>query len=361
MRVLFYGGCHAAALRKIFDRYAPEIEHVDHLTNFRLIQAKAPFPYSSLNRFDWVVFNPILNKQDYNTTNLREYCRGHGIRCISYPWLQWGGYFPGVTKTPPPWYSGWWISGLDVVAEKAGSFDAFCDAVLHGNALAEDALSRLDATTTFLRRLESHADLSVVPFILDNFRDQRLFLTPDHANTALYKHLVWQIADALSCRIDESFYHSTREVQEGITMPILPSVGRALGLKFPAGDFENTFVLGHRVFSLVEFLKLHYYRKDIRSAWARTNTRLRSAIGPDAGGEPIMVKANDRLLVRMLPRDAASAYRQHDVLAALAGSAKLRKLVDRAVRGYYFYSQHWTYSRTLKPKVDVDEKLALAA
>jgi hypothetical protein len=356
MRVLFYGGCHAAAFRKIFDRFAIGVEHVDHLTNFRLIRANEPMPYEKIKAagFDWIIFNPIRNKESYNTSHLEEFCRRNGIRFLRFPWLQWEGYFPTMKKAAPSWYSGWWCSGLDDLAEKSSSFEEFRDAVLYGKALASEAVKHIEVTTEFMRRLEEGADLKVLPYILENYQTERLFLTPDHATTRLYQFLVRRIAEAIGCQIDESFYYSTTEIQAGISLPVLPSVGRALGLNFAAADFSNNLILGSSTLPLADYLKLHFYKGDIRLATARHTTRLR------AGAASVTMKEKDRLLIRRGGEKAPGGYGLHEVLSVIHAAPRTQLALSRP-RQMAFYPSHWAFSMSAKPEADLDEKTDIAA
>jgi hypothetical protein len=356
MRILFYGGCHAAALRRIFERYAPDVEYVDHLTNFRIIRENAPVPYEDFRQFDWIIFSPILNKNEYNTIHVENFCRKNNIKYLKYPWLQWEGCFPAMKKTASAW---WWCTGLDQLAAESPSFEAFREAVLFGNALAEEAVRNLEKTTTFLRRREADADVTISQFIADRYKDERLFLTPDHAAIPLYRYLVRQIADAIRCKMDESFYFSTEEVQPETEHPILPSVARALELRFVGGNFHNKFVFGDGRMALTEYLKMHFYKDDIRVATAKARTRLRADVSR-TGGRVYSFQPTDKVLVRKLQVAKQGGYQSYELMTVMKASAQLHKCVPRG-NMLYFYPAHWTFSRRAEPRKDSEEKAALAS
>jgi hypothetical protein len=355
VRVLFYGGCHAEALRRLFARYVRGLEDVRALTNYRLIRGGHPVPYDAMRGFDWVIFSPILNKEQYNTSHLEADLGAHGVRLLRFPWLQWNGYFPGLDQKGPPWLSGWWYSALETLAAESPTFEHFAEQVFDGTALGEAALRELETTTSWLRRLEAGTDVPVSGYVLDNFRRERLFLTPNHPSTALYRHVVLQIAAALGLQVDPSIHHTRLEAQEGLQVPILPSVARALDLRFQAGDFEHKYALGGEILPLSAFLRLHYSKADIRVAEARTNTRIGRDLGT-AEGEALTVKRGERLLLRAVPEANVPRYRGYEVLAVISARQKIAALRGQVVR---IFHPHWTLSLSQRV-VDPDDVPAAA-
>jgi hypothetical protein len=305
MKILFYGGCHASALARVFRRHGRNVTLVEHLTNFMLIRKQQPVPYDYISRFDWVVFSPIMNKAQWNTSHLEEFCRTKNIRYLKYPWLQWNGYFPGVVRSDTPWYAGWIHGKLVQQAPDFTDFETFREYVVHGDALASDAKANIQTTTRELRNRETAAcvDFPIADFIEQNYRYRRLFLIPDHPSSELYKYLVPLMAERMGVSIDESFALSDAQVQDGVQMPILPGVARSLKLNFGGTDFSHMEFFGRSLFTLTEYLKLIYYRPDIRRLSALQRTYLRS---PDSFNEDptpsnsLPLPPRRRILVRKL-------------------------------------------------------------
>jgi hypothetical protein len=305
MKILFYGGCHASALARVFRRYGRNATLVEHLTNFTLIRKKQPVPYDKISHFDWVVFSPIMNKAQWNTSHLEEFCRTKGVRYLKYPWLQWNGYFPGVARSNMPWYAGWIHGKLAQEAPGFTDFDTFREYVVHGDALASDAEENLRTTTRELRNREAAAliDFPIADFVEQKYRDRRLFLIPDHPSSELYKYLVPLMAERIGVSIDESFLLSDAQVQAGVQMPILPGVARSLKLNFGGTDFSHREFFGRSLFTLTEYLKLIYYRSDIRHLSALQRTYLRSFDGLDEepnSSNSLPLPPRRRILVRKI-------------------------------------------------------------
>jgi hypothetical protein len=359
MRVLFYGGCHAAALRRIFERFGHGLTHVDHLTNFRLIRKQLPVPYEQFLGFDAVVFSPIRNKAEYNTSHLEEFLSSKGVRFIKFPWLQWEGYFPGMSRASFPWYSGWWPTRLDHASEQFGSFEEFRDAVYAGTVLQEEARQNFAVTTEKLRLGEEGCDVRVVDFIVENHRHQRLFLTPDHAGIALYKHVAAQIAERLGCALDPAFAESTIETQAGISFPVLPAVRQALDIRFPGGEFECNLFFGTTKLSMTEYLHMVYHRKRLVAAQTVANTRIYPVPGAQAAAGPgtgIQAKLGTTLLLETTDQPREKGFGTFRIVAMHRGSPQTAALGMKLVR---LYHRHWSLGQAVEGVEPEDEKTDL--
>lgn len=260
-RILFYGGCHAATFKGIFARNCPDPDYAfDCIVNFELIASRAPFPYERLKDYEYVVFSPIENKEDYNTEKLLSACREEGIRTIVYPWLQWNGYFPYIRKGPFLTTLSW-QHGLFPGFGALEDFDAFADAMSSALSDSNALDANLLATTERLRAQETRTgcDITVSDYILGNYARRRLFLTPDHPSKILYDYLAAELSGRLGVPLRESFFWSTFEPQHGIRIPIPPEVGTSLGLDFVDADYQNTLTgLGQRHVCYDEYQRISF-------------------------------------------------------------------------------------------------------
>jgi len=338
MRVLFYGGCHAAALARVFKRNCKSLEHVDHLTNFQLIRSGEPVPYEYIGSFERVVFSPIRNKREYKTIHLENFLRARGIHFFKYPWLQWEGYFPGTARSPYSWYTGWWPASLERLAEECTSKDAFLDEIYAGNALRELVAPNFERTTQRLEQGEKDCDIAISSIILSSYRDKRLLLTNDHAGIELYKPIAEEVARWLNCRLDPAFHHSTTEVQLGIQCPVLPSVIDELGIRFPGGDFTNKMMIGADVLSISEYASLAWDAKSIHLAIAATDTRVYFS-APQPQLRPIPIKRGEMFLVRDRRSERIGPYHQYELIAVRKGSGRIDR--QSCPGDFLLYRPHW--------------------
>jgi hypothetical protein len=239
---------------------------VEHIVNFSLMARGEPFPYDRLHGQDLVVFTPILNRAAYNTDGLVEFCAARNIPCVAFTWLQWNGYFPGFSTAKFDWYDGWWCKALADIAPSHASFESFLDAVEGGEALAGLVEPALQHATTVLKARERKGavDIAISGFVLDNFRTERLFLTPTHPTPALYGYVFRRLEQLTSLRLRSEYYDSPQGPPHNNEVPIFPVVRRALGLSFDGGAFAHDKYWGDRRFSLREFTRMHYEPETMR-------------------------------------------------------------------------------------------------
>src|SRR4051794_36823300 len=107
MRILAYGGCHAAILQRVLAKYGPSDLDVQLIRNYDVIASGKPFPLGSVDESDMVIFNPILNRPEYDTKLLEARCDERGIPYFKYTWMQWNGYYPGFKSRRSDFYTGW--------------------------------------------------------------------------------------------------------------------------------------------------------------------------------------------------------------------------------------------------------------
>ncbi len=337
-----YGGCHAGAMKRIIDRYALGEHQVDMLVNFEMINTKEPFPYERLPQYDLLIFNPILNRGDWNTVHLEAECDRVGLRYLKYPWLQWGGYWPEPrTRYWGEKRSEWGVPmllplGAEHAARgaKAG-FDSFYEALYEPRSFERVMPEWVEATTRRLKQIETQGavDLPISDYVLDNFRREQLFLTPNHPNTPLYKFLFRGIERACGLKLDPAFYAVDRPVQEGTRLPVLPGVAELLGLGFRSSEWAHHSVVGGQYFTLREWAHTHYEALPTVIATATTDTWLKNQPSIE-GAIRIRARRNSRHL--LVQDDSASSPGY--VAGRLFGA-------ELPAGCQYLFRPHWTFDR----------------
>jgi hypothetical protein len=340
MSLLIYGGCHADVFRSILQRYvtAPRLS-VEAIINFQIIRRGEPFPYDQLGRFDAVIYTPVANKGQWNTSHVVEACQRLGIRTFCLPWLEWRGTFPTAVKKSQTFLDGWHYPVLYEKAREFPSLDAFVEAACDGDLLAEEARAGLGATTGALRaQEEAHAaDIRVSDLVLERYRQTRLFMTPDHPARALYWPLAEGIAKLLELRLDPSFASASWEPQGQSRLPILPSVGRALGLEYTDSGFRQAGFSRGRRFTLRQYLAFYYHSN------ARCFQWLAKA--------PTAIKHQPVLSTKLAPEEVSRCSEGEEIIAELLatlpdGHQKIRLCLrdghpqpPEQIR--YIYAPHW--------------------
>lgn len=310
MRMLFYGGCHADILRDLFRICTAGTGHrFESIKNFELITAGKPVPYDEISKFDVVIYSPIVREGEYNTNELAAFLDAHKIGRLSYPWLEWRGYFTGVLKKNN---SGWYYPWLIGIANSFGDFDDFVRYVdnmdREDSAIAGRVEQEFAQTSQILGWQEeaNATDIRVLRFIEENHKTRRLFLTPDHPALALYAFVMKEIVRHTGLDADLSRLPSI-EPQAGLVTPVLPFVRRSLGLAFCGDEFEDRrFTNSDRAVPLREYLKIPFH---VSKGWvaleavAPTFLKAREANAADLpDAEKIGVAAGTVVLFRELER-----------------------------------------------------------
>lgn len=350
MKILVYGGCHAGAIKKILDGFSQKDISVDILVNYTLIASGKPFPYELIKNYDFIIFNPILNKGDYNTVFLEEFCKSNAIRVIKYPWLQWGGYFPNPKKKQWGDKAEWGLSYLTelskkIILENANrsvdfQFDSFYESLFNSKYFSFME-SEVEKTTNILRKREEagQVDFKISDFILKNYQKRQLFLTPDHGANFLYVFVIKQICDGLGIPVKIGNGMES-EIQEGIRIPILPGVQEALGLKFQNHEYYNKEIFRNGRMSLRDFAMTYFEPLRVRMMVAINNTTIKNqnlkAIGTVGRGK--------RFLVRMGEHDQ-DGYMTVKILNNPIESLNTLVSVEPLDENVYIYKSHWSMKR----------------
>lgn len=329
MNFLIYGGCHSEVIRRALEKYSIGNNVFHKIVNYSLIESGKPFPYETLSSYDFVVFNPIHNKGDWNTSFLEDYCRVNGIKTIKYPWLQWGGYWPYAAQRRWGSAKEWSIPLLNKDSERFSSSSDFYESVFHESKVSDAASSWLDRTTQFLRDAEKRGsvDISIVDWIYDNHKKVRLFQTPDHPCTELYKRVIENIAEIAGINMDKEFYHISSQLQPGVMTPILPNIKDKLNLEFTGCEWRHDEIWGDAELSLRDFVESHHEKTSLVMAKAISKTVRKSTDGKRS----IVQIGKKYLLQRTL--DKSVPY--HD-------TCQLRS-VDGYVEEALLYKSHWKY------------------
>ena len=94
---------------------------------------------------------------------------------------------------------------------------------------------QLELSRSYQRRNERTSDIKIADFVYENFREQKLFDTINHASNLLVLYIVNKILGLIGCEeLPDSVLRGMPPllVGDGIDMPIHPSISRHFGLKY---------------------------------------------------------------------------------------------------------------------------------
>lgn len=174
-------------------------------------------------------------------------------RDISYSYQFNHGFFP-LVKVGEGWDG--WITGEHVKKRLRevikGHYNGAAGMTIdyYSDHLQFDCARRFIECLAEQARREEETDIKMVPFILENYRKRRLFLTYNHPTSALFaelaKRIYCAVFDALTDHFDgvrlidwygkEIPWIGENEANMNGVMPIHPAVVRELGLEYQPTD-----------------------------------------------------------------------------------------------------------------------------
>ncbi|MCJ2136715.1 WcbI family polysaccharide biosynthesis putative acetyltransferase [Methylobacterium sp. J-026] len=332
MKLLLYGGCHAVIIKRLIDELGPAHRHqVECLVNFQLINSGKSFPYESLPAYDAVIYSPISNKGEYNTSFLDEACLAANVQAIRFPWLEWHGYAPSAQKKLFWGHHGWYFPELVSSSCNFTNFDDFVYFALNEFPSYETIKLSYEYSTNRIidQEIGSKCEIRVSDFILKNYQDRRLFLIPDHPTTYLYQYILNEIEALVGTPLVAAWPSNLPELQPEERTPILPRIASEMGLTFNDTSWcSETQPLS--AMDVNAFLALHFEAgrerhqermegSDVvlatacRPTWASSVAR-----GPDVS-TPVDLPIFTQVLMRRWAIDEGSDHFTGDVLAALSG------------------------------------------
>lgn len=269
-KILIYAGCHGKIISDFLS--LDKNINISFIQNWEYIRDGIPFPLSELKKCDVFIYSPIYNKDNYNTDKILNEISDFHIKSISFPWLQWNGYFPfykqhgGLISNNS--YQWWYCSFLKELALKTSSFQDFCykslsdDLIDHETIknLANDSLNRLSTEG----ESDSLCCFNLSNLIRSSYTEEQLFLIPDHPSNLIYQKIFYILAHILNIKLSEDHYkfiNQSNLFHSDSRVPILPCVSKALNLKFENNlndfVFYNKFLF-KKPMLMNDFLLLHY-------------------------------------------------------------------------------------------------------
>lgn len=356
MKLLVYGGCHALIIKRLIDALGPPGRHdVDLLINFQVVASGEPFPYARLRDYDTVIYSPIQNKGDYNTVFLDAACAEAGVPALRFPWLEWHGHAPGADKARFWGHHGWYFPDLIDLSRQFWDPGAYARHV-RAAFPSEEGLRRAFAYST--RKLVEQeerfgCEVRVSDFILDGFRDRRMFLIPDHPTLLLYRYVIEAIERLVGTRLVASWPADLPEPQPEERTPILPRVAAGTGLTFADTSWRSeTQPLA--AMDLDAFLALHFeagrraVRQDDEAAETVLATAARSTwAGPLRRGPaepgPALVPIFTQVLMRRRPPAEGATHFTGEILATLTEHPALEAAPRRLDGRYLLRNDDWVF------------------
>jgi hypothetical protein len=219
LKSLFIGNCQNNGL-KTFLSYSQEFNdtfETKWYANWQLIENQSSIPMKDVQEADLFVYQPLKPEHGcYSTDPTIEGSIGYYVndKCIkiTHPYVFSSAFWPIVQagKNQNRWFGNESIdkllnSGLD----KNGILDLF-----YKNKIDWEYKKRFEGSIKILKNKESITDMKISDFIEKNFKNQLLFLIPQHPTSIIFLNLANQVLEKLNMnKLDESIIKTVNDLE----------------------------------------------------------------------------------------------------------------------------------------------------
>jgi hypothetical protein len=261
VRILFFGQCNALIMHQIFARFGTESAEIGLIDISRELREKGAVDYDTALRYQHVIYFPTEFGDDEHQAALERILYGTSTKFHVIPPLMFLGYFPGLQKTR--WNSWSYRKFFDRRAE----FDEYRNFerwALHESFERSEIAENVDTSNNLLMNYEAANEcmVSIHRFISYNFLNKQLFLYPTHPSNFLYGYIASKIAEVLGIGLADSVMNFKGQMHPDAYTPILPVVAKYLNLGFSSEEYVLHYVMGERIFTINEWLKMLYFSAD---------------------------------------------------------------------------------------------------
>lgn len=249
-----YSNCQGSGIIHFLKktRMTDEFDFVQH-NNWQILMKEKPLDamLEDAKRCDVFLYQPC---QGYTCTDgtavpgtglISNAYAGASAKRISYSYQFNHGFFPMVKLG-----AGWdgWVSSEEMKqfakhATDRQAHDHLIKAYFGEARIGYDCARRFVECMAEQARREQETDIKMVPWILQNYRSSRLFLTYNHPTTILFCQLALEVysrvyGDNNAARMYNEFQMPKDENEANMNgvMPIHPAVVRELGLEYQPTD-----------------------------------------------------------------------------------------------------------------------------
>jgi hypothetical protein len=256
LKALFIGNCQNGGLRD-FLSYSKEFcstFETKWYANWQLIESQSCIPMKDVQEADLFVYQPLRPEHGcYSTDPTIEGSIGYYVNdnCIklTHPYVFSSSFWPivqaGQGKNSNRWFGGEQIDKLlNMGIGKNEILNLF-----YTNQIDWEYGKRFEQSIQILQNKESITDIKISEFIVNNFKNQLLFLIPQHPTSAIFLNMTNQILEKLNMKkmddtiiktvndleIEDSTYNSKSKM-----FPLHESVINNFGLNFGKEYLEGS-------------------------------------------------------------------------------------------------------------------------
>lgn len=250
---LIYSNCQGEGMLHYLKKTAMA-ERFDFVIfqNYRLIlleESREAF-FNAVAQANLILFQPTSDLEcidKFVVPSTSELFAGNGCRRISFPYSFNHGFFPLVKHGE--WHTSEYLKERVALAKSKGVLGFAADALFkdfNADRLHYDCALRLVTCLAEQARREEQCEIKLVPFIIKNFKDRRLFLSENHPTSHLFIELAREVVNRTLGHIYWNFLDANGDNEIGLPgeLPVHPKVIQELNLHYPATEKAHDFFRG---------------------------------------------------------------------------------------------------------------------
>lgn len=206
LNALFIGNCQNTGILHFLNKsneFAKTF-NIKQYANWQLIENNCPVPMADIQSADLFVCQPLRPVHGCYSTDptvegsIGYYVREHCLK-ISYPYIFSSAMWPIVQagQNQNRWFGGEVIDNL-VLNEKLNQSEIID--LFSKNLIDWNYKERFDKSISILKGKETITDIIVSDFIIKNYKDNLLFLIPQHPTSLIFLYVANQILEKLNMK-----------------------------------------------------------------------------------------------------------------------------------------------------------------
>lgn len=219
LKSLFIGNCQNGGL-KTFLLHSQEFSNTFETkwyANWQLIENQSSIPMKDVQEADLFVYQPLRPEHGcYSTDPTIEGSIGYYVNdnCIkiTHPYVFSSSFWPIVQagKNQSRWFGN---ESIDKLLSNGLNKSEILD-LFYKNKIDWEYKKRFEYSIQILKNKESITDMKISNFIEKNFKNQLLFLIPQHPTSIIFLNLANQVLEKLNMKkLDESIIKTVNDLE----------------------------------------------------------------------------------------------------------------------------------------------------
>jgi hypothetical protein len=219
LKALFIGNCQNGGLRNFlsFSQQFHNMFDTKWYANWQLIESQSSIPMKDVQEADLFVYQPLRPEHGcYSTDPTVEGSIGYYVKdeCIkiTHPYVFSSAFWPIVQagKNQNRWFGN---EPIDKLINGGFSKSEVLD-LFFNNKIDWEYKKRFKQSIGILKGKESITDIKISDFIEENFKNQLLFLIPQHPTSIIFLNLANQVLERLNMKkLDESIIKTINDLE----------------------------------------------------------------------------------------------------------------------------------------------------